>query len=288
MFIIFKKRLLNKILVICSLVLSIVLLSSCSNNEELPDERLLEKDLYDSSQTRLRNGNFSNAIASLEALERRFPFGRYAEQAQAELIYAYYMNFEFEAARSAAERFITLHPRHPHAAYAYYLRGLAAFTDDSGVFSKYFESDLSKRDIQTAEQSFDDLSEFLARYPESPYASHAKQRMIYLKNILAKHEIYIAEFYMDRKAYIAAIGRARFVIEHMPDTPQIPEALSILIRAYDYLEYEDLKNKNLTILQTNYPEFNTKEIINKKRSWKSRLTFGLLDDEQIPPPSKVQ
>ena len=273
---------------ICSLVLSIVLLSSCSNNEELPDERLLEKDLYDSSQTRLRNGNFSNAIASLEALERRFPFGRYAEQAQAELIYAYYMNFEFEAARSAAERFITLHPRHPHAAYAYYLRGLAAFTDDSGVFSKYFESDLSKRDIQTAEQSFDDLSEFLARYPESPYASHAKQRMIYLKNILARHEIYIAEFYMDRKAYIAAIGRARFVIEHMPDTPQIPEALSILVRAYDYLEYEDLKNKNLTILQTNYPEFNTKEIINKKRSWKSRLTFGLLDDEQIPPPSKVQ
>ena len=288
MFIIFKKRLLNKILVICSLVLSIVLLSSCSNNEELPDERLLEKDLYDSSQTRLRNGNFSNAIASLEALERRFPFGRYAEQAQAELIYAYYMNFEFEAARSAAERFITLHPRHPHAAYAYYLRGLAAFTDDSGVFSKYFESDLSKRDIQTAEQSFDDLSEFLARYPESPYASHAKQRMIYLKNILARHEIYIAEFYMDRKAYIAAIGRARFVIEHMPDTPQIPETLSILVRAYDYLEYEDLKNKNLTILQTNYPEFNTKEIINKKRSWKSRLTFGLLDDEQIPPPSKVQ
>ena len=288
MFIILKKRLLNKILVICSLVLSIVLLSSCSNNEELPDERLLEKDLYDSSQTRLRNGNFSNAIASLEALERRFPFGRYAEQAQAELIYAYYMNFEFEAARSAAERFITLHPRHPHAAYAYYLRGLAAFTDDSGVFSKYFESDLSKRDIQTAEQSFDDLSEFLARYPESPYASHAKQRMIYLKNILAKHEIYIAEFYMDRKAYIAAIGRARFVIEHMPDTPQVPEALSILVRAYDYLKYEDLKNKNLTILQTNYPEFNTKEIINKKRSWKSRLTFGLLDDEQIPPPSKVQ
>ena len=288
MLIIFKKRLLNKILVICSLVLSIVLLSSCSNNEELPDERLLEKDLYDSSQKRLRNGNFSNAIASLEALERRFPFGRYAEQAQAELIYAYYMNFEFEAARSAAERFITLHPRHPHASYAYYLRGLAAFTDDSGVFSKYFESDLSKRDIQTAEQSFDDLSEFLARYPESPYASHAKQRMIYLKNILAKHEIYIAEFYMDRKAYIAAIGRARFVIEHMPDTPQIPEALSVLVRAYDFLEYEDLKNKNLTILQTNYPEFNTKEITNKKRSWKSRLSFGLLDNKQIPPPSKVQ
>ena len=104
--------------------------------------RLLEKELYDLSQTRIKNGNFSSAISSLETLESRFPFGRYAEQAQAELIYVYYRNFEFEAARSSAERFINLHPRHPHTGYAYYLRGISAFTDDSGLFSKYFESDI--------------------------------------------------------------------------------------------------------------------------------------------------
>ena len=257
---------------------------SCSNNEEQPDERFLEKELYDASQTRLKNGNFSNAIASLETLERRFPFGRYAEQAQAELIYAYYRNFEFEAARSAAERFINLHPRHPHTGYAYYLRGLSAFTDDSGLFSRYFTSDLSKRDIEPAQQSFEDLGEFLARYPDSPYFPHAKQRMIYLKNILAQHEIYVANFYMERKAYIAAVGRARYVLEHMPNTPQVPEALSILVNAYGLLDYQDLREKNFEILKTSYPNFDSDELIGPKRSWVSRLSFGLLGDEEIPPP----
>ena len=262
------------------------LLQACSSKDEQLDARLLEKELYDSSQTRMKSGNFSSAIASLETLESRFPFGRYAEQAQAELIYAYYMNYEFEAARSSAERFINLHPRHPHSAYAYYLRGLSAFTDDSGLFSRYFESDLSRRDIEPAKRSFDDLSDFLSRYPNSAYAAHAQQRMVYLRNILAQHELHVANFYMKRKAYVAAISRARYVLEHMPSTPQTPEALSILVRAYGIIGYEDLKEKNLEILKMNYPNFKTQDLLEPKRSWKSRLSFGLLGNEKIPPPAK--
>jgi len=129
----------------------------CTSNEVPLEDRLLEKELYDQSQIRLKNGNFSSAILSLEALEARFPFGRYAEQAQAELIYAYYKNFEFEAARSSAVRFINLHPRHPHTDYAYYLKGLAAFTDDSGLVTRYFDSGLSKKDLEPAQLSFGDL-----------------------------------------------------------------------------------------------------------------------------------
>ena len=262
------------------------LLQACSSKDEQLDARLLEKELYDSSQTRIKSGNFSSAIASLETLESRFPFGRYAEQAQAELIYAYYMNYEFEAARSSAERFINLHPRHPHSAYAYYLRGLSAFTDDSGLFSRYFESDLSRRDIEPAKRSFDDLSDFLSRYPNSAYAAHAQQRMVYLRNILAQHELHVANFYMKRKAYVAAISRARYVLEHMPSTPQTREALSILVRAYGIIGYEDLKEKNLEILKMNYPNFKTQDLLEPKRSWKSRLSFGLLGNEKIPPPAK--
>ena len=201
-------------------ILSIVI-SSCSSNEEMPDERLLEKELYDQAQLRLKNENFSTAIRSLEALESRFPFGRYAEQAQAELIYAYYMNSQFEASQSAAERFINLHPRHTHSGYAYYMKGLASFTDDSGLFSRYFQSDLAKREVVMAQQSFDELSDFIARYPDSKYVPHAKQRMIYLRNLLAQHEIYVADFYMKRGAYLAAIGRAKYVIEHLPNTPHM-------------------------------------------------------------------
>ena len=266
----------------------ILFVSACSSNEEMPDERLIEKELYDQAQSRLKSESYSTAIMSLEALESRFPFGRYAEQAQAELIYAYYMNSQFEASQSAAERFINLHPRHSHTGYAYYMKGLAAFTDDSGLFSRYFQSDLEKREVVMAQTSFDELSEFISRYPQSNYVSHAKQRMIYLKNLLAKHEMYVADFYMQRGAYLAAIGRSKYIIEHLPNTPQTPYALSILVEAYDLLGYEDLKKRNLNILTSNYPDFNFQENESiKTRSWTNVLTFGLLGKEDIERPEPV-
>ena len=268
-------------------ILSIII-SSCSSNEEIPDERLLEKELYDQAQFRLKDGSYSTAIRSLEALESRFPFGRYAEQAQAELIYAYYMNSQFEASQSAAERFINLHPRHTHSGYAYYMKGLASFTDDSGLFSRYFQSDLAKREVVMAQQSFDELSDFIARYPDSKYVPHAKQRMIYLRNLLAQHEVYVADFYMKRGAYLAAIGRAKYVIEHLPNTPQTPYALSILVEAYSLMEYEELRKINLEILNSNYPNFNIQENESvTERSWTNILTLGLLGNENIKRPDNL-
>ena len=271
---------------ILGIFMLLLLVSSCSSNEEMPDERLVEKELYDQAQTRLKNGSFSTAILSLEALESRFPFGRYAEQAQAELIYAYYMNSQFEASQSAAERFINLHPRHSHTGYAFYMKGLAAFTDDSGLFSRYFQSDLAKREVVMAQTSFGELSEFISRYPESKYVPHAKQRMIYLRNLLAEHEIYVADFYMKRGAYLAAIGRAKYVIENLPNTPQTPFALSILIEAYEILEYEELRKTSLEVLNANYPNFDFQgnESV-KERSWANILTLGLIGKEDIKRPT---
>ena len=271
---------------ILGIFMLMLLVSSCSSNEEIPDERLIEKELYDQAQSRLKNGSFSTAILSLEALESRFPFGRYAEQAQAELIYAYYMNSQFEASQSAAERFINLHPRHSHTGYAFYMKGLASFTDDSGLFSRYFQSDLAKREVVMAQTSFGELSEFISRYPESKYVPHAKQRMIYLRNLLAEHEIYVADFYMKRGAYLAAIGRAKYVIENLPNTPQTPFALSILVEAYEILEYEELRKTSLEILNANYPNFDFQENESiKERSWADILTLGLLGKEDIKRPN---
>tara|TARA_B100000579_G_scaffold418457_1_gene416039 strand:+ start:811 stop:1686 length:876 start_codon:yes stop_codon:yes gene_type:complete len=268
--------------------LIVLLIVSCSSNEELPDERLVEKELYDQAQSRLKSASYSTAIISLESLESRFPFGRYAEQAQAELIYAYYMNSQFEASESAAQRFINLHPRHSHTGYAYYMKGLAAFTDDAGLFSRYFQSDLFKREIIMAQRSFDELSDFISRYPNSKYVPHAKQRMIYLRNLLAEHEIYVAKFYMKRGAYLAAVGRAKYVIEHLPKTPQTPYAISILVEAYEILGYPELKDANLKILNLNFPDFDINQNLSaKKRSWKRVLTLGLLGNEKIEKPEAL-
>jgi len=274
-------------LVCISLLVSIFSISGCSSTEEAPDDRLLEKELYDQAQTRLGNENYATAIISLEALESRFPFGRYAEQAQAELIYAYFRNYQYEASKSSAERFINLHPRHPHTDYAYYLKGLASFTDDSGLLSKYINSDLSKRDVTQAKLSFEDLNEFVSRYPKSEYTPHAKQRMVYLRNLLAQHEINIAEYYLLRRAYIASITRAKYVIEHLPKAPQTPRALDILITSYEKLGHQNLAEKNKSVLKLNFPNYKLTNTLDKtkKRSWLNTLSLGIIKNKEIPRPS---
>ncbi|MEE4360914.1 MAG: outer membrane protein assembly factor BamD, partial [Pseudomonadales bacterium] len=140
-----------------------------------------EQQIYQAAQRSLRSSNYQDAIAQFQALEARFPFGRYAEQAQLELIYAYYKGFQPEAARSAADRFIRLHPQHPNVDYAFYLKGLAAYEQDRSFLDRFFPTDQASRDIGAARDSFADFSQLLARYPDSEYAPDARQRMVYLR-----------------------------------------------------------------------------------------------------------
>ncbi|MCH2098032.1 MAG: outer membrane protein assembly factor BamD, partial [Pseudomonadales bacterium] len=178
------------------------------DDEEAPEvPESSEQELYQSAQRSLRASNYNDAIAKLQALEARYPFGRYAEQAQLELIYAYYMGFQPDAARSAADRFIRLHPQHPNVDYAYYLKGLAAYEKDESFFDRFVSTDRSARDIGAARDSFADFSQLLARYPASEYAPDARQRMIYLRNLLAGSEINVGRYYLSREAYVAAVNR---------------------------------------------------------------------------------
>tara|TARA_Y100000591_G_C21615556_1_gene585114 strand:+ start:100 stop:816 length:717 start_codon:yes stop_codon:yes gene_type:complete len=211
----------------------------------------VEKQIYDQAQERIKTGNFSMAIDSLENLERRFPFGKYAEQAQAELIYVYYENRLYDSAVVAAERFISLHPRHPNTDYAYYMKGLAKFSKEKELLSTVpILGELTyKRDLTKAKESFDELTEFLERFPDSNYAEDAKRRMLFLRDLIAKQELEVAEFYIERKAYIAAISRIDFLISNLPDSPLIKRALEIKVQAYDFMGKKDLKNQAAEVLK---------------------------------------
>jgi len=165
-------------------LIPIVFLSGC--NSDGPEVEQPEKIYYDLAQRRMKANNFFSAIESLQAIEARYPFGRYAEQAQSELIYAYFMNSEDEASHEAAEKFIRLNPRHPNIDYAYFMKGIASYTRDKGMFARVFKSDLSNRDISGAKQAFGELSEFLTRFPQSQYAPYASQRLIYLRSRLLR------------------------------------------------------------------------------------------------------
>ena len=242
---------LNFSVLVFSVMLPIFFLS-CASEQEVITEDIVEKKLYDQAQRQLKTKNYMSAILSLETLEKRFPFGKYAQQAQIELVYAHYKSNNYELAVIAAERFISLHPRHPNIDYAFYIKGLAKFNNDKNFFSSVpFLGEMThKRELSKAKESFEDLSDFLTRFPESEYSGNAKQRMIYLRNLIAKQEIYVAEFYLERKAFVAALSRADYVLKHMPKTPQVERAFEIMIIAYQELGQDALKADVEKALQT--------------------------------------
>jgi len=221
-----------------AIITQIVFITSCNSDGPIMEQP--EQIYYDLAQRRMNANNYFSAIEALQAIETNYPFGRYAEQAQSELIYAYYMNGEDEASHEAAEKFIRLNPRHPNIDYAYFMRGISSYTRDKGIFARVFKRDLSDRDISGAKKAFGELSEFLTRFPQSQYAPYASQRLIYLRALIAKNELVAAEYYLRRKAYVAALRRAKYVIENIPNTSETMRALKIARECYKELGYFEL------------------------------------------------
>jgi outer membrane protein assembly factor BamD len=256
-----------------------------------------EQKVYRDAQRLLRSGNYQQAIAQLELLEARFPFGRYAEQAQLELIYARFMSYDLDGAVSAADRFIRLHPQHSNIDYAFYIKGRAGERQNEGLMDRLFNTEPAKRDMAPIRQAYADFGQLLAQYPNSQYAADATQRMIHLRNVLARSEIAAADYYMQRAALIAAANRARFVLEVYPRSESTPDALLILIEANYRLGLEDEANNALRVLSLNYPKHPgfdesgnlvlTNAVRNRDRSWANVMTLGLLDRPEVPPPMTI-
>ena len=254
---------LNHKFLLLNLVVIIFLVGCKSNGEEIEQP---EKIYYDQAQARMESGNYFGAIEALEAIDNRYPFGKYAEQAQVELIYAHFMNSETEAAHTAAEKFIRLHPRHPNIDYAYFMKGISSYTRDRDLLIRFTNTDISNRDISGAKESFAELTEFITRFPDSQYIPYAKQRNVYLRNMIAKNELVAAEYYLTIDAHVGAIRRANYVIENIPNSSENFRALKILEVSYAKLGYNELLDDVRKVIKTNYPNRELEEISNDE-SW---------------------
>ncbi len=210
--------------------------------------------LYQAAKTAMDNGEYETAIDYFQKLESRFPFGRYAQQAQIDIAYAYWQYDEIASALAAADRFIKLHPRHPNVDYAYYLKGLINFRIGRTFLDRFVPRDRSQRDPGAARQAFDDFSTLVSRFPNSKYSEDGRQRMVYLKNTLARHEVNVADYYMRRGANVAAANRARNVVENYQSTPAIADALALMAKAYMFMDLDDLSADALRVLKLNYPD----------------------------------
>jgi len=210
--------------------------------------------LYAEAKDELQSGNYEQAIKYYEKLEARYPYGRYAQQAQLEIAYAYFKDNEPAQAVAAAERFIKLHPNHPSVDYAYYLKGLANFNEDLGWTGYISGQDLTERDPKAAREAFDAFKTLVTRFPESRYAPDSIARMNYLVNALASHEIHVARYNRKRGAYVAAANRVQYALKTYPRAPANEEGLMILVEAYDKLGLNVLRDDAERVMKKNFPD----------------------------------
>lgn len=232
------------------LILALTGLAGCSTNP-LDTSKWPPEKLYAEAQAAMKGGDYEQAVRHLETLEAQYPFGNYAEQAQLDTAYAYFKFDEPDSAISAADRFIKLHPRHQHVDYAYYLRGLASESKKKHPLDSLLQQDPSLRDPSSEHEAYDYFAELVKKYPDSRYAEDAVKRMARLRENLSMHEIHVANYYLTRKAYVAAANRAKYVVETFPDTPASREALSIMVTSYENLRMDDLARDAQRVLDLN-------------------------------------
>lgn len=242
-----------------SLFLVVLVLSACGSfgKEKEDTTDWSAGKFYAEAKEKLNDGNYSAAISTFEQLEARYPYGRFAQQAQLEVAYAYYKDQEQASAIAAADRFIKLHPNHPNVDYAYYIKALSNFNDNWGILGyvtqNLLSQDMSERDSKASRESFENFRILVNRFPDSKYTPDAKQRMAHLLNVVAMSEVHIARYYFARKAYIAAANRAQYAISEYPQTPAAEEALFLMMKSYEALGMTDLRNDAERVLQRNFP-----------------------------------
>jgi outer membrane protein assembly factor BamD len=234
--------------------------------KERAAEQLQPNRMYEKAHGLLMGGDYRGAVRYYEALDARYPFSPEARQGRLDLIYAYYRAREQESAVDAADQFVRENPTHPRVDYAMYLRGLVYFERAPNFLERWFNTDLNERPPQDVRRSFDAFEQLIRQHPDSIYAHDARQRMIYLRNRLADYEVYVAQHYLNREAYVAAIDRARYCIENYEGAPAVREALEIMISAYNGLGLDDLAERSHEVFALNYPD--AKPVEREKKWWR--------------------
>jgi len=248
------------------------LLAGCAGSGKDKDETSgwSAEKMYAEARDAMSEGQWDKAIKMFEKLESRYPYGRYAQQAQLEEAYAYFRQGEAASTVAACDRFMRLHPNHPNVDYAYYLKGLANFNEDIGLFGNWSDQDETERDPKAARDSFNAFKDLVAKFPNSKYAPDAVARMVYLTNFLAAHDVHVAKYYYRRGAYVAAANRADQAIKKYPNAPAVEDALILMIRSYDALGINDLRDDTIRVFKKNFPKTNyaAKSLEPKKTWWK--------------------
>ena len=230
------------------------LFAACANNDE--QETIVNDvtEAYESAQTSVSRGNYRRGIQIYEAIQARYPFSDLSRQLQLDLMYAYYKAGMQEQAVEAADTFIRENPIHERVDYALYIKGLAYFEDEAGFLERRFNRDVTQRPPKEVSEAYSSLRRLVERYPASQYAPDAEQRMVFLKNRLSEYENHVADYYLRRGAYVAALNRAKSALEDYNGAAGNADSLKIMEQAYEKLGMHDLAGDTRRVRELNFPE----------------------------------
>lgn len=229
------------------------LLVACAGNQEQETEIQSITNAYEEAKESVARGNYRRGVQIFEVIQARYPFSDLSRQIQLELMYAYYKGGQTEQAIDASQTFMRENPIHPRVDYALYIEGLAYFEDEPGILEKLFRKDTTNRPPKELERAYASFRRLVERFPASQYAPDAEQRMLYIKNRLAEYENHVADYYLRRGAYIAALNRAKTSLEQYNGAAANARSLEIMAAAYEMLGMKDLATDTQRVLAENFP-----------------------------------
>lgn len=237
------------------LFLVVGLLSACStfSGKKNGDAQVSERELYVTGERALADQKYDVAIEKFEAINTQYPYGDFTQQAQTDLIYAYYKSGDYTSAAAAADHFIHLYPRASKIDYVYYMQGVANFEEQKNSFTRYLPVDSALRDVSISMTAYNNFVAFIIAYPRSQYVADAKERLVYLRNMFAGKELAVANYYFERKQYVAAANRASHIVKTYQQSPQVEQALVMMVKANRLLGMKKAAADALLVLKTNFP-----------------------------------
>ena len=237
------------------LTVIVLTLTACSSSEpeldKVPDKSA--QSLFVDARAALDSGLYQKAIQILGAIDSRFPFGPISHQVQLDLIYAYYKSGDAAQGIALTDRFLRLNPNNSNIDYVYYIRALINISTEENLFQDLAGINRADRDPTASREAFNDLKRIVTEFPESKYAADSRKRMISIKSRLAQYELAVANFYYHREAYASAANRGRYIVEYFAPSPEVEQALEVMINCYEKLELNELKINALQVLAANYP-----------------------------------
>lgn len=235
--------------------LAILLFAGCATTSTgdvaEPDYAATADENLKKGNEALESKNYAEAEKYFEHVKSKYPYLEAAKDAELKLADTLFERERYAEARDQYQSFVKLHPTHPSVDYAAYR---AALTHVKDIPSDFFLLPPSyEKDQIDVHETVRAMNDFIRQYPNSKYVPEAKKYADEAKTRLARHEMYVGDFYRKREKWAGAANRYEMVVSHFPGLGFDEDALFGMYEAYSKLNQPEKANAALKLIIERLP-----------------------------------